>query len=194
MKTRTPRLRNVLRRLTAPARRSGGALVRDERGVTAIEFGILAMPFFAIIFAIMETTLIFFAGQILDSAVADASRLIRTGRAQAASFTETEFRAAVCDHLYGIFDCDELKIKVSVLNNFTAANIQPPTEEGEDCDPSCDWTIVESYTAGVGDDVVLAEAYYKWQSIVHLPLFDLRNQPDGMRLLSGVRVFKNEPF
>ena len=58
------------------ARRFG----RGEGGATAIEFAILAPVFFAIIGAAMETALVFFAGQMLDSAVHDTSRLIRTGR------------------------------------------------------------------------------------------------------------------
>ena len=35
--------------------------VRNERGVTAIEFGFLATPFFMLFMAIIETSLMFFA-------------------------------------------------------------------------------------------------------------------------------------
>ena len=194
MLTRSRNRPRLLRRLIAPAIRRGGAFTHDERGVTAIEFGILALPFFTIIFAILETTLIFFAGQILDTAVADSSRLIRTGQAQSAGYTSANFRTEICNRLYGLFDCDALKIKVQVVTNFTSATITNVTETGEDCDPECDWTIVEGYNPGTGSQVVLVEAYYKWPAIVNLPWFDLRNQPDGVRLLAGVRVFKNEPF
>ncbi|WP_417310585.1 TadE/TadG family type IV pilus assembly protein [Devosia sp.] len=190
-----PRYRpRLLRTLIAPAIRRGGAFADDERGVTAIEFGILALPFFTIIFAILETTLIFFAGQILDTATADASRLIRTGQAQAANYTSDNFRAEICERLYGLFDCQELRIRVDVVDNFTAATITNVTETDEDCDPECDWTIVQNYNPGAGSQVILVQAYYKWPAIVNLPWFDLRNQPDGVRLLAGVRVFKNEPF
>ncbi len=70
--------------------RTMGRFRRDEKGVTAVEFGLLSLPFFAIIGAILETSLIFMASQILDSAVNDSARLIRTGQAQAANFTSTE--------------------------------------------------------------------------------------------------------
>ena len=65
-----------LRRLISPAISRGRRFARDERGVTAVEFGILGLPFFTIIFAILETTMVFLAGQVLDGAVEDASRLI----------------------------------------------------------------------------------------------------------------------
>jgi Flp pilus assembly protein TadG len=178
----------------ALARRAGRAFARDERGVTLLEFGFLALPFFTIIFAMIETTMVFFAGQILDAAVDDASRLIRTGQAQTEEFDLTDFREQVCDELYGLFDCGAVKLKVSVVTNFTSATAAPPTQTGSDCDPSCDWTIEESYKAGTGKQIVMVQAYYKWPVIVNLPGFNFQNQPDGVRLLGTVRVFANEPF
>ena len=44
---------------------------------------------------IMETAIIFFAGQALETAVADSSRLIMTGQAQNASYTASSFKTAV---------------------------------------------------------------------------------------------------
>ncbi|RYE39513.1 MAG: pilus assembly protein, partial [Hyphomicrobiales bacterium] len=81
--TQMTKRKSWMRWLLAPALRSAGQFGRDDRGVTIIEFGILALPFFTIIAAILETSLVFFAGQILDSAVQDAGRLIRTGQMQA---------------------------------------------------------------------------------------------------------------
>ena len=58
--------------------------VRHQRGSAAIEFGFVAIPFLALTFAIIETALVFFAGQTLEAAAASASRLIMTGQAQSA--------------------------------------------------------------------------------------------------------------
>lgn len=184
----------VLRRLLAPAIRKGRAFGRDERGVTAIEFGFLALPFFTVICAILETSLVFFAGQILDSAVQDSARLVRTGQAQTAEYEPSDFRSAICDGLMEIFDCALLRVSVTVVTDFTSATVEDPVETGEDCDPDCEWTLAETYTPGTGGDVVMVQAFYKWPTIVNLPGFNLQNQPDGTRLLGAVRVFKNEPF
>jgi Flp pilus assembly protein TadG len=190
-----------LRRLLSPAVRRGQAFGRDQAGVTAVEFGLLALPFFTIVMAILETSLIFLAGQILDSAVHDSSRLVRTGQAQNRSpaYTPEDFRDAICAGLYEMFDCDvaddKLRVSVTVLADFSAATLGYPVKTGEDCDDEeCDWTLVDDYDPGDGGDVVLVQAYYKWPTIVRLPGFNLQTLPDGSRLLGASRVFRNEPF
>lgn len=185
----------------SPAIRQGRAFGRDERGVTVIEFAFLAVPFFTIITAILETSLIFLAGQILDSAVQDSSRLIRTGQAQTSTpaYTPAAFRAAICAGLYGMFDCspnsDKLRVSVTVLADFTAATVAYPLKTGEDCkENKCDWTLADAYLPGNGGQVVLVQAFYKWPTIVRLPGFNFQTLPDGTRLLGASRVFRNEPF
>ena len=191
-----------LRWMLAPALSRAASFRRDERGVTAIEFGILALPFFTIIAAILETTLIFFASQILDSAVQDAGRLIRTGQMQtgtAANNTLDGFRTKICNGLYNMMTCANVKVKVSVVANFGSATVSYPIQTGTSCTTTngvktCNWTIVEGYQPGIGGDIVLVQAYYKWPTIVRLPGFNLQDQVDGTRLLGAVRVFRNEPF
>lgn len=176
----------------------GCALARSESAATAVEFGILALPFFTLIFAILETATVFFAGQILDSAVNDSSRLIRTGQAQTAGYTVDDYRAAICQGLYGLFDCNDhskLRIKVTEISDFASA--APTAPIAPSCYTSgtgCDLTIAETYQPGVGSSVVLVEAYYKWPTVVNLPLFNFATMQDGTRLLAAVRVFRNEPF
>ena len=51
---------------------------RDQRGVTAVEFGMVATPFFALLFAIIETALVFWTTQVLETAVTNASRRVYT--------------------------------------------------------------------------------------------------------------------
>jgi Flp pilus assembly protein TadG len=188
--------------MLAPALRGAGRFGRDERGVTLIEFGILALPFFTIIAAILETSLVFFASQVLDSAVQDAGRLIRTGQMQTGAAAQNSlagFRSRLCDGLYGLMNCNDVKIKVSVVSDFNSATVSYPIQTGNQCTTSsgisiCNWTITEGYTPGAGGDVVLVQAYYKWPTLVRLPGFNLQDQVDGTRLLGAVRVFRNEPF
>ena len=42
---------------------------RAQDGAAAVEFALVAAPFLALIFAILETALVFFAGQTLEAAV-----------------------------------------------------------------------------------------------------------------------------
>jgi Flp pilus assembly protein TadG len=195
--------------LLAPAIRRGRGIVRDEKGAVAVEFAILAVPFFALIFAIIETSMTFFAQQILESALQDATRQIRTGQSQTAAvpWNEVEFRKKICGGTFGLFECsatnattDRLRIKVTPVTTFSAASAQivKPIDDTK-CTPTappadCNWTLAESYDDGKGSDVIIAQAFYKWPTIVNLPWFNFANQAGNNRLLSAVRVFKNEPF
>ncbi len=181
-----------LRRLFAPVIARGHAFGRDERGVTLVEFGILALPFFTLIFAIIETCMLFFAGQVLDSAVEDASRQVRTG--QAKDFTIADFRNLVCDYTFGLFDCTQIRVKIDTLPDFTSTTTVPDVQ---DCDEeTCTWTLVEDFDEGARKrkEVVQVFAYYRWPLLIVMPYFNLKNQPDNYRLLAATRVFRNEPF
>ena len=52
------------------------------RGATAVEFALVAAPFFALLIAILQTALIFLAQQVLQTATTEAARLVMTGQAQ----------------------------------------------------------------------------------------------------------------
>lgn len=188
--------RSFIGRLLSRDLRGRRLFSRDENGAVLIEFALLAIPFFALIYAILETSIVFLAGQILDSAVHDASRKIRTGQPE--SETVELFRADICNRLYGLFDCSKLKIRVEEVVNFSSVAIvtnpvdeecEPDEEEGEDC-----WTLVEAYSAGQTSSVMLVQAFYKWPTILNFGGLNLQTLPGGYRLLSGIRVFRNEPY
>jgi Flp pilus assembly protein TadG len=191
----------MARRLTSlfdralPGRRRG--FVRDENGATLVEFGLLSVPFFAIVGAILETSVVFLAGQVLDSAVQDTSRLIRTGQAQGAGLDIDGFKGQVCDRLYNLFaDCDSLHVEVQVVSNFQSATVAPPVDW--DCEEDCEeWTRPELYPTGSEagpSDVMLVQVYYKWPILLNFGGLSLANLSDGRRLLGAATVFRNEPF
>src|SRR5262249_62261572 len=97
--------RNALkRRLKRLARRaSPRRFARHQRGAVAVEFGLILLPFLALMFGIMETALVFFADQTLQTAVSDSARLIMTGQAPKQSLTAPTFKDAVCPGIYAPF-------------------------------------------------------------------------------------------
>lgn len=171
--------------------------LRDERGVTAIEFGLLSLPFFSILGAILETSVVFLSGQILDSAIQDTARLIRTGQVQQTGTTPSQFKQRVCDNLFGLFtNCDLLHVEVRVVSNFTTLDVSPPVDWN--CNvalPACnDWTRPEQFTPGQPNEIVLVQVYYKWPIIIPFGGLGLNNLPNGNRLMGGAAVFRNEPY
>jgi len=181
-----------LRGLLAPLISRGRAFARDEQGVTAIEFGMLALPFFTLILAIIQTAIMFLGMQVLDSAVEDASRRVRTGEALTSGYTMTEFRSLLCGYTFNLFDCSQIKLKVEVISNFSSATTNQTVQS---CNATtCTWSVTEDFHCGSGRSVMQVSAYYRWPLLVVLPYFNLKNQPDNYRLISAIRVFRNEPF
>ena len=186
-----PTFRHSMSRFLAPALRRAGDFARDERGVTAIEFGFLALPFFTLILAIIQTAIMFLAIQVLDSALEDASRKIRTG--EGAAYSLTDFRTYMCGYTFNLLNCDDILLTSKVITDFGSVNLNPSIE---DCTATT-CTLKKSYEGyepGIGKSVIQVSAYYRYPLIVVLPYFNLKNQPDNYRLISAVRVFRNEPF
>jgi Flp pilus assembly protein TadG len=182
-------IKSILRGHGMPRAGKARAFGRDDRGATLIEFGLLAIPFFAVIGAILETSLIFFAGQVLDSSVETSARLIRTGQAQTSNYTSSSFKAAMCSNTYGLFgDCSGVNIKVTILSGYTNAAATPPAYVNGQ------WTFTTCYQPGAGDQVIMVQAYYHWPVLLDFGGFNLQTSADGTHLLSAVRVFNNEPF
>ncbi|HEY4199261.1 MAG TPA: TadE family protein [Devosiaceae bacterium] len=180
--------KDLLRRLGRRSR----ALACAEDGATMIEFAILAVPFFALLGATLETAMVFLAGQFLDSAVQDSTRMILTGQAQNTSMTAEGFRGLICQGLYGMFDCSKLQIDVKPITDFRSASaaIDPPLDP---TDPT-KWKLSPTYNPGKSSEVIMVRAYYKWPTIFNFFGFSLATQSDGTRLLGAIRVFRNEPY
>src|SRR4030088_2173614 len=76
----------------AAARKCGASaagFVRREDGAAALEFAMVGGTFIAVVLATIQTAGAFFAGQVLESAAIDASRMILTGSAQKANMDQT---------------------------------------------------------------------------------------------------------
>lgn len=174
---------------------------RNSNGSTAVEFGIVAMPFFALLFAIIETALVFFAGQALETGVADASRLIMTGQAQQSDWGSgspgtastlaqkmKEFRCQICDKAGALIDCNDIKFDVRKADTFAGAQAGVTPDEG-----AVD-TSGFAFAPGGPGDIMVIRAVYEYPLYVPLMNAALSNLDGGKRLLVGTATFRNEPF
>ena len=102
---------------------------RDKDGAAAVEFAMLAFPFFLIIAAMAEVTIIGFAQSSLDHAVSEASRRIRTGQVQSESKTAADMRSEICNNLTWLLSMDcpaMLVLDVDTYTSFGAVNTNTP--------------------------------------------------------------------
>lgn len=131
---------------------------RDRSGSAAVEFAFIAPMFFALIFAIMETGLVFYAGQVLETGVQDASRLFYTTQAP----TEAQFRAAICARISTVMDCNKLLTDVRSYNPNTAFTITNPIDSSGNAAPA---TLVYQPPTNASQTVV-SRGFYQWPLIV----------------------------
>lgn len=163
--------------------------LRQQDGAAAVEFALVATPFLALVFAIMETAFVFFAGQSLEAAVTVSSRLILTGQAQTSGLTQATFKNQVCAQIVGLFDCaNKLYVNVQKYTDFGSSSTTPPYNNGQ-----LDTTKM-NYTPGGPSDVVVVSLYYQWPIYVSLLSNNLANQSGNNRLLVATSVFRNEPY
>lgn len=158
-------------------------------GATAVEFGIIALPFFALLFALIEIGLVFFANFTLENAVDHAARMIRTGQAQQQGFDASRFKDEVCSRVYGLLACaDGLKVDVRKFDQFSSVSVPPPLDGDGNLQDNFE------FEPGNGGDIVIVRAFYEFGLLANIPGAGLGNMANGNRLLSASAAFRNEPF
>jgi len=177
---------------------------KDDQGVTAIEFGLVAMPFFAILFSILETSLVFWTTQVLETEVSDAARKIYTGQFQQDNPNKSTddlakaFKAEICGtgtkdgkpvNKLPLFDCHGL-LKVDVAPATAFPNKVPPI-------PVKDGVLDTEgfgYRASRGEEIVIVRAVIEYPIFASLMNTNQTNLKNGKRLIMASAVHKNEPF
>jgi Flp pilus assembly protein TadG len=163
-------------------------LARREDGAAAVEFALVAMPFLALVFAIIETAIVFFAGQVLETAASDSARLIMTGQAQTQGLTQATFKQQVCSKIYGLFDCNGgVYVDVETFSTFSNVSLQSPLDSSGKID-----TSKFQYTPGGPGDIVVVRLVYQWP--VFVSMLGLSNMANSSRLMMATAAFRNEPY
>lgn len=179
------RIRPIRLGATASLRRFG----RDRRGVTIVEFAFVAGPLMALLIAILQVSLTFFAQQNLETAAEKSTRVLMTGEAQQARMSAADFKALTCAQLPRFMKCANVMVDVTVATSFSAANIASPTiTYNASGQPNNAW----SYNAGVPGDIVIVKTMYVWDTARGPLGFDLSTLSGGKRLLIATSVFKTE--
>jgi Flp pilus assembly protein TadG len=165
--------------------------VRDEVGATAVEFALVAAPFIALLVGTLQTFLVFFAGQQLQTVVTQTSRLILTGQAQDQGLSQSAFAQKLCAKVIVLFTCGNIMIDVQAYSSFSAASIGTPTLT---YNGSGQVSNAWQYNPGSPGQIVVVRAMYLWPVFLGPLGFNLSNTSGSNRLIMGSAVFKNEPY
>ena len=173
------------------ANRPSVSVLRDRRGSVAVEFALLAVPFLGLVYGIFESSMVHMTGQVMQTAVSDASRLIMTGQAQSKGMTSTQFKAEICRKVTALFNCSrDLQVDVQVYTSFTGASVtKPPVDAKGNLD-----TTAFKYDAGQPNSIVIVRAVLAYPIVVPLIGKTMVNLSGTKLLIMATAAFKNEPY
>lgn len=164
---------------------------RRNSGTVALEFAIIAPVFFALMFAIIETGLVFFAQGVLENGTITTARLIRTGQAQSQGMSQSQFRTQLCNQISMLLSCSTSKLQVDVRSytNFSSTAFANPITAQGTLDAS-----LNSYSTGGPCSIIVVRTFYVWQ--LFTPIFGnyFSNMANRQRLVTTALAFRNEPY
>ena len=181
--------RNILRRFR-----------RSRAGSAAVEFALVAPVFFALLFAIIEVAIMFFASQVLETITQDSARALMTGQAQtgavatcavsgvATPCTQSTFQQYACSQIPALFTCGNLYVDVESYSSFSNVAINSQIVAG-----NFNSTNMQYSPGGPGDTVVV-RMFYQWPLFVTGLGFNISNLSGNKRLLVATSAFQNEPY
>lgn len=172
-----------------PARRSFlQRFRRNQDGFTAVEFAIVSIPFFMMLFGCIGIGIFFFTTFALENAVEVTAREIRTGQAQAANMTQAQFKTALCNNLPGYIDCaSRLRVNVQSFVNFGSVAPAQCLDAG-----SLITDGNSSYNAGASGTVTLVRVCYEWDFAKLIPFLTWSNMNNDSVLIQASAIFQNE--
>lgn len=173
---------------------------RDRHGSAAVEFALVAPLFFGLLFAIIETGMVFFAGEVLETITQDSARIIQTGQAmtpggvsatQTGPLTAAQFQQYVCSQIPALFSCNNVSIDVE---SYSPSQAWPASLSNQIDSNGNFITSNLQYNTGGPCDVVIVRLFYQWPLFVTGLGFNLSNLSGGKRLLWASAAFRNEPY
>lgn len=157
-----------------------------------MQFALVAPVFFALLFAIIETAIMFFASQLLETYTQEAARLVLTGQAQNGTYNSQalflkNFQNNVCSNI--LFNCSSISIDVKNYDSFGLIAITSQINSSGNFD-----TSTLTYCPGNAGRIVVVRLFYQWPLFVTGLGYNIANLTGNQRLLQATAVFQNEPF
>lgn len=156
-------------------------LYHNQRGVTMIEFALIALPFFILLYGTFEIGFVYWANQDLEHATGHGARLIRTGQVQGGAMSQAALKTEICNQTAVLVGC-ATKLRLDVRSAATFAGITPPSPLNGSGGLKDDAEF--TFSPGAAKDVVLVSAFYNWKPLMKSSDYILR----------ASSVTRNEPF
>lgn len=171
--------------------------LRNEDGLAAVEFAIVALPFLLFVFGIIGMGLYFLASTSLEYGVEAAARKVRTGEADKSDMSVSEFKQLVCDSAGSYINCNKLAVVIQHAATWSGISPQSCTDANGNMVSSTgsDGEMITKY-AGGASEVALVTLCYKWDLANSFQFLQLGTGANGSgpAIIQASTAFKSEPF
>jgi Flp pilus assembly protein TadG len=182
------RLRRGLLRGLAPRR-----FRRDEKGATAVEFGLISVPFFMLLMSTVEMALMLWTSQQMEEAVFQGSRTMLTGESRSIynnpATAQTAFRDALCANMTLITSCPaRLRVDVQTFASFATATANSAVSSGALN------TAAFGFQPATPSTIIVVRAVLSYPLTMSSWSQAFANLSNGDRALMASIAFRTEPF
>ena len=172
---------------------------RSRRGSAAVEFALVAPVFFALLFAIIETSLVFFASQVLESGIQDSSRQLYTHQLQDSGLSVTDekakFQADLCTSVQVLLTNCPLDVDVQFYPAGSTITITDPIDASGNYSNT---NLVFQLPPKNSSATVVVRGFYQWPLFVTGLGYNIANigrgSSNSKRLLAATAAFHVEPY
>ena len=170
-------------------------IIRNDDGVTAVEFAFFAIPFVFLLIGMVEIGMMSTAGTLLQGATDDAARIIRTGQAQNSADPQAAFEDKLCDRVNLIIDCDDLVYEVLAFDESTGFGglsdnmglIEPSFDASGDFES-------DGFDPGSENSLVVVRVTYAYPMLSPFVGPFLTDSGKNTKLLMSTAIIQNEPY
>jgi Flp pilus assembly protein TadG len=180
-------------------------LIRGRRGVTAVEFALIAPVCMTLVAVFIDLSMVMFITNVMEGGLREASRYAITGYIEPGKTREQKIAEIVKDHSYGLINDADLTITYKIYQSFddvgkpepfVDSNSNGKYDSGEpftDVNSNGQWDS-DMGAAGVGGPgaIVAYTVEYKWTLWTPLAAEIWGN--GGTVTLNATIAVRNEPY
>jgi Flp pilus assembly protein TadG len=186
--------------------RSVKSLVRrfrdDEHGTTAVEFGIIALPFTSLLVGMMLVCVYYFKQLEVENAVYQSARDLRVGNLQqglgaynglTGDALKDAFKQAMCNRFANPGNCfTNMRVMVQSRSDFGSL-VEPNCKDGTGNIIS-NTTANSNWNAGGASAVVVVTGCYSWDFGGPMPFLNVGSMTNGAYLMQSSYAARTEPY
>jgi Flp pilus assembly protein TadG len=177
----------------AAPRRRWRLFRKNQSGATAVEFGLIAIPFFMLLMSTFEMALMLWTNQEMEEAIFQESRPMLTGDSRTTyanpATAANDFRDKLCTKMSLISNCStRLKVDVQSYASFATAQSNSAVSGGVLN------TTAFGFQPATPSTIIVVRAVLSYPLVLSAWSKSFANLANGERALMASIAFRTEPF